>query len=452
MERKLGKISGRSATLRGVSFGAGGTAGLLAVAHGVNDLFGSLFPALLPGIQARLDLSESTVALLVGTLAFSSSFLGPFLGSLSDRLGARLVMTLGLAFSAVFLSLIGAVSSLGLLFALLLVAGLGSAALHPAGSALARSEGGQRAGLVLGLFSAGGMIGYALGPLLVLFIVERFGIEATTWLMIPGLAAAGLFFALAPEGRRSEPLTRPQPFDRRLFTGPVGVLTIAGTLNALVGLTFVSAFPLWLVEERGMSTNDTLIGLTLGVFSVAAAAGGILAGLLCLRFRRELVVAGAMLLTIAPLLLLFRLEPGSALFFSAVALAGALSYASSPLMVLGAQDLAPRQVAAASGMLVGLAGGVAGLLYIGLGWLQETVGLGPVIGSTYLALLPAALLAYRILREVPATAGPSTSEVLDVVCACLGTAVCGTFGNGRVGPASAATRTSGSNIGCACPS
>ena len=65
-------------------------------------------------------------------------------------------------------------------------------------------------------------------------------------------------------------------------------------------------------------------------------------------------------LAIAPLFGTFVLAPGSTAYLVAVALAGALSYASIPLMAMGAQDLAPRQMAAGSGMLLGFSSGVAG--------------------------------------------------------------------------------------------
>ncbi|RIH90562.1 hypothetical protein Mterra_00357 [Calidithermus terrae] len=48
---------------------------------------------------------------------------------------------------------------------------------------------------------------------------------------------------------------------------------------------------------------------------------------------------------------------------------------------------------ALSSMLMGLTVGLAGLLYVGVGRLQEVVGMAPAMALSYLALLPAALLA-----------------------------------------------------------
>jgi hypothetical protein len=36
---------------------------------------------------------------------------------------------------------------------------------------------------------------------------------------------------------------------------------------------------------------------------------------------------------------------------------------------------------------------------VGIGWLQEAVGLAPAMAVGYLAMIPAALLALRVLRR-----------------------------------------------------
>jgi hypothetical protein len=45
------------------------------------------------------------------------------------------------------------------------------------------------------------MIGFALGPVLILFLVSRYGTGATPWLMIPGLLLGILVFVLLPRAR-----------------------------------------------------------------------------------------------------------------------------------------------------------------------------------------------------------------------------------------------------------
>ena len=376
-----------ASTTRTIALGAGGMTAILALSHGVNDMFTGMVPALLPGFQQRFGLEEGAVALLAGTFAFSSSFLGPFFGDLADLYGARIVAALAVAFTSVTLSLLSLVSDATLLLGLMALAGLGSAAFHPAGGTLIRADAGTRTALALGLFSAGGMLGYALGPIVVLWLVAGAGPEWGLWLILPGLFAAFLIFRLAPKSPPAKARPSARGLGWRLIRGPVGLLTAAASLNALVILAFTSGYPLWLVNVRGVAADSMALGATLAVFALALAIGGIGGGLLAISAAR----AGrrAAMIAVVPLLLLFILEPGSLAYYATVAMAGLLTYASVPLLVHGAQELAQGRVGAASGMLFGLAGAVAAVLYIGLGWLQTSLGIAPVLGVAFAGLLPA---------------------------------------------------------------
>lgn len=68
-------------------------------------------------------------------------------------------------------------------------------------------------------------------------------------------------------------------------------------------------------------------------------------------------------------------------------------------MIVSAQALAPHSVAAASGMLMGLATGIAGVAYIAVGKLQELIGITDALSIAYLALVPGAALALHVLHR-----------------------------------------------------
>jgi MFS transporter, FSR family, fosmidomycin resistance protein len=93
------------------------------------------------------------------------------------------------------------------------------------------------------------------------------------------------------------------------------------------------------------------------------------------------------------------LDPATLAYYGAVAAAGLLTNASVPLLVVSAQDLAPHAVGTASGMLMGLTWGTAGVAYIGFGALQELLGIAPALVASFLFLVPAALLAGAVLRR-----------------------------------------------------
>lgn len=104
--------------------------------------------------------------------------------------------------------------------------------------------------------------------------------------------------------------------------------------------------------------------------------------------------------------------PGSAAFYAAVILSGVLVHASLPLLVVSAQNLAPNAMATASGMLMGFGAGIAGLLYIGIGHLQETIGLVSAIHLGYLVVIPAGLLAYVVLSKTHSTSDEQQQNFL----------------------------------------
>jgi FSR family fosmidomycin resistance protein-like MFS transporter len=384
----------RSRALSGASLAL-----LLVAAHAVNDSFSGMLAALLPTFQVRFGASETLLAALVATLSFSSSVTQPVFGALADRLGRRLVGALGVVGSSGLLSLMGIVPSIWPLFGLLLIGGLGSAAFHPAGTGMARAAARSAGGLAVGIFSAGGTVGLAFGPLIIGFFVINDILAFTPWLMVPGLVLGALLYLLVPVQERSPRDRRPKLFDAELFAGPVGVLCLAGIFRSIAWVALLNGAPLWLVQEHGLPRDSFVIFLTLTTFSFSGGMGGIVGGLLERRLSREALIAGSMLLALVPLYLLFAVTPGGVLYFVCVALAGALVNGGLPLMVVSAQDLAPQAVGTASGMLMGLTWGTAGVAYILIGGLQEIIGVGPALALSFATLIPGALLSLRVLRR-----------------------------------------------------
>ncbi len=376
---------------------------LLFITHFTNDFFSGTLAALLPTFQQRFGAGEVLLALFVATLSFSSSVLQPLFGAVADRFGRRVVAAAGVIASSAVLSSMAAAPSPWLLIPLLLIGGLGSAAFHPAGTSLARSAAAKKGGLALGLFSAGGTMGMSAGPLVIgVFIIQGW-LAWTPLLMIPGVICGLLVYFLVPAQPRVQDAPRSKVFDVELFKGPVGRLCLAGILRSMAWTAVMNGVPLWLVNVRGLQPTDATLFWTLTTFSFFGALGGIAAGLVEHRFTRVQLVTGTMLLAMVPLYSLFLVQPGSVWYFVLVAAAGALVNGGLPIMVVAAQDMAPHAVATASGMMMGLTWGTAGVLYLGIGALQETIGMSAAMIVSILALLPGALIAQRVLGERRAT-------------------------------------------------
>jgi MFS transporter, FSR family, fosmidomycin resistance protein len=90
-------------------------------------------------------------------------------------------------------------------------------------------------------------------------------------------------------------------------------------------------------------------------------------------------------------------EPGTARYFVAITLAVVLIFVPVAALVIIAQEFVPGAPATASGMVLGLGSALAGVGYIVLGRVQETVGLTTGILIGFSLVVPAALIALVVL-------------------------------------------------------
>lgn len=397
---RRGTVSGINVTL------------LLAVSHATNDAFSNVLPVFLPTIQARFGLGEAVMAVMVAVISISSNVLQPVFGGFVDRWGRRRTAALALIIGSTLMGFVSVAPNVWSLFFVLAVGGLGSAAFHPAAAAMARGT-GTRKSVSMSLFAAGGSFGTAVMPVTVLAIVRSFGLHYVPLLSLVGVAVGCALFAFAP--RQTVAVTPHGPLgDRRtgldlsLLAGPVGLLAGAGFLRAMAFISFTNGMPLYLSLARGYAPDAQIIGLTLSLYSASSASGSLMAGFLEARLGRLRLVVGSMLMALPFLAGVLLLQPGSAAYYGCVVLAGMLTNMSIPLLVLSAQDLAPHAVAAASGLLMGFTWGLAGVVYILFGALQEAIGIRPAIGIGFAFLVPAALTALSVLRRYAAALASET--------------------------------------------
>ncbi len=392
-----------SAPARRSLLAAAGIPGLLIAVHATNDAFSAMLAALLPTLQQRFGLSEATLAVFVATLSFSSAMTQPLFGSVADRVGRRTMAALGIITSTALLSLVAVAPTPVTLFFLLLLGGLGSAAFHPAGTSLMRVLGERFKDLAVALFSSGGTLGMAFGPVVILLIARTVGLDYAPLLMIPGLVLGALLLTVLPRVDGVRQARRIAFLDRKLVMSPVGVLSLVGILRSLAFVSFNNAMPLWLAQVRGFAPDAPVISWTLAAFALSGGLGAIGAGALSARLPRRLLIVGTMLVALPALLAVFALPAGGVAYYLMVVVGGAAANASVPLLIVSAQDLAPGSMGAATGMLMGFTWGTAGVLYMAEGLLQQAIGLMPAMMLAFLCLVPAAALAYVVLARARST-------------------------------------------------
>ncbi len=371
-------------------------AGLLFAAHAVNDGYGGFLAPLLPLLIARLNLSLALAGLLGTIRIVTSSVLQPTLGHAIDRAPRPSLVVVGPLLSVAAIPLLGVAPSYAVLVGLLLVSGLGTALFHPAAAKLVTTGKPARAGSMMALFSCGGTLGPAVAPLALVAITAG-GTEVgrTPWLILPGVLLTAAFAMALRRFVPEAAVPYRDPASATPLPPRLAILWTAIVLAAMAATSF-STFLAVLVTTRGGSA--WVAGAAISAFFFGGAAGEFLAGNLSDRFGRKRVMIGAMALA-APCLLALLYAPVAALLPLA-ALAGMLSLCYSPVGIVAAHECAPGRTGLVSGLVMGLAWGVAGIALTPVGWLADRFGLVPVM--TYVAFLP--ILAAGLLvffREGP---------------------------------------------------
>lgn len=354
---------------------------LLFVGHLLNDGFASFLAPLLPILIDRLDLSYALAGLLGTTRILMNSLMQPGLGHLVDRVQRPWLVIIGPMLTVAAMSLIGRADSFFTLIAIMVAAGLGTALFHPAAAALVAAGNPRRRGLLMAFFSAGGTLGGALAPLVIVTYTQAFDIGNTPWLLIPGLILVAAFAlplrsVLPDPVRREHEKFRLNDLPRRFFLLWTVIVTRA------VSATAFASFLAVLVTQRGAST---FVGAAaISAFLLAGAIGSFFAGNLSDRWGRKAVLLVSMLIA-TPLYLLFLHGP-IGILLPVIALAGLFALSGTPVGVVAAQECLPGRTGLVSGLVMGLAWGVGGLALTPIGWLADTYGIIPVM--SVVALLP----------------------------------------------------------------
>jgi len=369
----------------------------LALGHGLNDSYGAFLSALLPLLIQRFGISLAAAGLLSSFRGSVASFGQIPLGALADRAGARWLVILGPALTCAAMSVLGILPTYWAVAIALVAAGVGTAAFHPAGASLVWAGDGRR-GMAMALFSAGGTLGSALGPLLIAGVAGNLGLSFTPLLLLPAGAVVAVLVRVLPRETRSERKVRPS-LRHHPNAGQLARLWSIGVLREFVSASYVTFLAvLW--TERGASL--TIASLALTVYALSGAVGDLVGGRLSDRFGRRWVILGSVVGAM-PFFYLFLLTDGT-LSFVFLALAGAVLIASIPVSVVFGQELVPEQRGLVSGVLMGLAWGVGALLMALVGYLGDVLGLEIALGILTILLIPAAVLAAG-LREATPRAG-----------------------------------------------
>jgi FSR family fosmidomycin resistance protein-like MFS transporter len=265
----------------------------------------------------------------------------------------------------------------------------------------------------MSLFSVGGNVGFALGPVLVTPLMLVFGLHGTAFVMIPtGLMSLVLMRELPRlKTFRADLVSgRVQKSEHHEAWGPFALLGTVIALRSFVYFGLVTFIPLYYVSN--LHASKALGNTALAAMLIGGAAGTLIGGPLADRVGRRTVLSGSMLV-IPPLIAGFVLS-GPALAVVFAALTGAATIATFAVTIVMGQEYLPGRLGLAAGVTIGLSIGLGGVGAPLLGLLADAQGLKAVfvtIGVLPLLALAAALgLPRRVDRAALAVGRTSATR------------------------------------------
>ncbi len=314
-----------------------------------------------------------------GALGFlwylTSSIVQPLFGMYSDARGRWWFLPAAVLLTVLCVSLSGWAPNIAVLGMLIAIGGIGSAVMHPeAGKYSAMLSGSRKAGGI-SIFQIGGALGYSLGPLVISRLLGAYGAHGSLAMLIPGLiGSATLFATMARVDRaavRHHETRAVTAHGVHLPADRVGVtlLVVSTGLKYFVGAAFMTYLPN-VIAARGGSI--ALAGEMVTAFLIVGVVGLYGGGYLGDRFGAMTVSVASFVIAV-PFLFGFFLLPGALGFASLLAASVLLNFQSAPGVAI-IQQMMPRNLGAALGLMNGVAFGIGSALVAVVGVLVVRYG------------------------------------------------------------------------------
>jgi DHA1 family multidrug resistance protein-like MFS transporter len=271
--------------------------------------FGLVMP-IIPFYMELLGAGGTELGLLVASYAVMRLIFGPIWGSLSDRVGRKPILMIGVLGYGITMIGFGLATQLWMMFVARILAGVLSSATAPTTMAyISDSTTEEERGGGMGMLGAAGALGAIFGPALGGLLAERS-------LSLPFFIAAGMsFLALIlvylllpeslPQGDRAPRATDRPVFDLRgwwkALSSPIGSLLVLTFLVTGGLMIFYGILGLYALERFGYGTSE--VGVIFTVLGLVSAVGqGLLVGPLTKRFGDATVIKGGFLFSAVTLL------------------------------------------------------------------------------------------------------------------------------------------------------
>jgi MFS transporter, FSR family, fosmidomycin resistance protein len=373
---------------------------VLSFGHLATDICQSALPAILPFLQTKLLLSYTMLGTILFASNITSSVIQPLFGYMSDQKEKAIFLPLGCVCAGLGLSLLAIPDRYELVLLLVIVSGLGIASYHPEGFKTARFFTGDKMARGLAVFTVGGNIGLALGPMAALFIVTYFGLDYLPLIMVFSV----IFLFLLLWTRHSLVQARPAPVSKGSVQTsnpkgaylPVGLTIATVIMRSWTHFGLMAYIPLYYINY--LKWDPLYAGTLVSVFLVGGAVGTLAGAPLADRWghKRYLVLSLALTSIMFPLIFVTH----GIMLFASLGAIGMVLISSFTVTMVMAQEMLPRNLGVASGLMAGFAIGTGGIGVTILGVIADHFGLPVAFKSIMLLPVMGLLISFFIRYPV----------------------------------------------------
>ena len=343
--------------------------GLLTFVHFLADSANNAIPGFLAVAMAYFTLDLSYGVGLLSAMGIGCNLLQIPLAKLGGKSSSPVWIIMGLV-------LLGCAGLIGLLprntpffgiCALILLASVGIAMVHPAGLRGVQALEKLPAGMTTPIFMTGGFFGAALAPLLAGLVVDYFGLKGLLFFFPLTVVVAGCVW-LAKIRLQVDGQNMSQKGEVFSPWNLWSLLAIASLLNC-GSASFTGLVPYMLNREHSFSLGYS--GLAIMLFGGGSSAVSVLLGMYASKKRIDKILLSFLFCGIPFAILFFCFAAYEwALIFSFAC--GALCSSVFPIYVAMAKTCRGKySLGVRMGLMVGGTWGVAGLVFLGIGILAD---------------------------------------------------------------------------------
>ncbi|NCB41160.1 MAG: MFS transporter [Clostridia bacterium] len=356
----------------------------VSVGHFINDFYMNLIPPILFLFVPALGLSLAQQAFIAFAITSSGCFFQPIIGYFVDKRGKPWLLICSLIWIAFWMSISGIITNYYLLVFVVALGAIASALYHPLGSATAVKLATGSRGKSLSIFMTIGGFAASVSPVVAIPVVTIYGLNSLVFFIVPGiLGAVFLYFAQVQKVEISEIKADEEQIKGKIEFHTikwVAALVFISTNKTLIR-SFLVTFGVQIMLLKQLDL--AVAGVVLSVYLFGNSAGTIIGG-----YFDDIIGSKKVLLfsnVIASLFLLMIYFTTGIPMLIAFVLMGLSLNASNTSNIVMAYELMPENLNLATGLIMGLAGGLGGLMMLVYGKIADMQGL---MSSTLYLIVP----------------------------------------------------------------